>query len=449
MRPRETALFDHLFQDAAAAEKGPLAGAELYERRGWQVEVTEGEDGISVTDASETGFALRLFRGGRSGFAAAGPEGARHLVSQAAGLVPRGRSRRGFRAASPLPGEAHERTPLTDPPFPDEGRILETIVGFRRDIGVAGKGAVSLREVSVHAGERRERIATTGGREASWESTAASIVATVAARSAAGRFSARVVAVAARLEELSLARLARHAADRVLLPLTGEPAARGKADVLLDPHVAAHLVGRLAPLFFGDSQELLLAARTRGGRDPLTSPVLTIVDSAFAPGGPVRGTRDGEGTPMQRTAVVDRGRVASRLTDVATALRTGWPATGNAIRTTWHSPPEIGPTNFFVDPSGGLSPVDLLSSVRRGVYAAVLLERPEVDLAADQFRLMAAGYAIEQGRAAAKLSEIPIAGRLSEFLRSVSGTGDDLKFVTGGRGGAGSPTLLVPRWNLG
>jgi PmbA protein len=449
MRAREDALFDQVFQDAAAAEKGPLAGAELYERRGWQVEVTEGDDGITITDASETGFALRLFRGGRTGFSAAGPDGARHLVSQAAALVPRGRSRRGFRAASPLHGEARERTPLVDPPFPDEERILETIVAFRRDVGVAGKGAVALREVSVQAGERRERIATTGGREASWESAAASIVATVAGRSAAGRFSARVVAVAARLEELPLARLARHAADRVLLPLTGQPAPGGKADLLLDPHVAAHLVGRLAPLFLGDSEEGLLLARTRGGRDPLTSPVLTIVDSASAPGGPVRAARDGEGTPTQRTILVERGRVVGRLTDVATALRTDGLATGNAIRTTWHTPPELGPTNFFIDPSGGLSPVDLLSSVRRGVYAAVLLERPEVDLAADQFRLVTAGYAIEQGRAAAKLSEIPIAGRLSELLRTVSGTGDDLKFVTGSRGGAGSPTLLVPRWKLG
>src|ERR1019366_835854 len=150
----------------------------------------------------------------------------------------------------------------------------------------------------------------------------------------------------------------------------------------------------LARLFLGDSEEDLLLARTRGGRDPLTSPVLTFVDSASAPGGPIRAARDGEGPPTQRTIVVERGRVVGRLTDVATALRTDGPATGNAIRTAWHLPPELGPTNFFIDPSGGLSPVDLLSSVRRGVYAAVLLERPEIDLAADQFRLMTAGYAI-------------------------------------------------------
>jgi PmbA protein len=448
MRSRDVPLFDELFEEAAAAERGPLAGAELYERRGWRVEITESDDGLSVTDAAERGLALRLFRGGRTGFSASGPETARNLVAQASQLVPRARSRRGQRAASPVPGESRDRTPIEGPEPPSEDRILEAIVAFRRDLGAAARGAVTLRDVSVQAGERRERIATTGGREASWDSSAASLVATVAGRSSGGRLSARVVAVASRVEELPLARLARHAADRVLLPLTGEPAAGGKVDLLLDPHVAAHLVGRLSPLFLGDEEERLLLARTRGGKDPLAAPVLTLVDSASAPGGPVRSPRDGEGTPQHRTVVVERGRVTGRLTDVATATRLESPATGNAIRASWNSPPGIGPTNFFVDPSGGVSPVDLLSAVKRGIYAAVLLERPEVDLAADQFRLVAAGWAVDQGRAAGKISEVVISGRLSEFLRSVAATGDDLKFVTGARGGAGSPTLLVPRWKI-
>jgi Predicted Zn-dependent proteases and their inactivated homologs len=106
-------------------------------------------------------------------------------------------------------------------------------------------------------------------------------------------------------------------------------------------------------------------------------------------------------------------------------------------------------TNFFVDPSPGVSPLDLLGSVSRGLYAAVLLERPDVDLAADRFRIVVAGYAVEKGRATERVSEAAISGRLSEFLRGVSGLGDDLKFAIGGTGSIGSPTLLVPRWKTG
>ena len=88
---------------------------------------------------------------------------------------------------------------------------------------------------------------------------------------------------------------------------------------------------------------------------------------------------------------------------------------GNAIRRTYADPPTIGVTNFFVDPSRGVAPLELLRALARGFYAAVLLSRPEVDFAADRFRLHAA-------------------------------VGDDLKFVPSGSGGAGSPTLFGPRW---
>ena len=94
----------------------------------------------------------------------------------------------------------------------------------------------------------------------------------------------------------------------------------------------------------------------------------------------------------------------------------------------------------------GVSPIELLRSVQRGLYAAVLVEKPDVDLAADRFRIVVAGYLAENGRAAERVSESVISGRLSELLRGIAAIGDDLKFVAGAGGGVGSPTLYVPRW---
>jgi PmbA protein len=106
-------------------------------------------------------------------------------------------------------------------------------------------------------------------------------------------------------------------------------------------------------------------------------------------------------------------------------------------------------TNFFVDPAGGVAPLQLLSGTARGLYAAVLLERPSVDVAADRFRLTVAGYTLEKGRASGRVSEAVVSGRISEFLRRVEAVGDDLRFVSGAGGGVGSPTLFVPRWKSG
>lgn len=440
---------DGLFERVLDEATGDGVGAELYERRGALLELTEDEEGTTLLETRERGLALRLFKAGRSAFAASGAERARDLPAEARRRLPRARARRGMRLATPLPGEQVSPRPLSDPPPPDAEVARALLTTFRQALTASGHGSVAVREAAVSLGERVERLATSSGRDASWGSRMATLVATVVGRSAAGRFSARVAGAASRPEELPLARLARHAADRALLPLRGRPFEATRADVLLDPLVAAHLVGRLAPLFFGDEEEALLAARTREGRDAFASPLVSLVDDATAPGGLVRGVRDGEGTVQGRTRLVERGLPCGRLTDVASAGRLSRAPSGNAVRLAWSSLPRIGVTNFFVDPSPGVSPLDLLGSVGHGLYAAVLLERPEVDLAADRFRLAVAGYAVEKGRATERVSEAAVSGRLSDFLRGIAGMGDDLRFTLSAGGSAGSPTLLVPRWKTG
>jgi len=438
-------LFEKLSETVTSGAARDGEGAELYERRGAALEITEDEDGDRILASREHGFALRLFRSGRVAFAAATPDGADGLRAAARLHLQRARSCRGARAAPPVPGDEPSHR-LEDPPLPGEEAARTLIADFRRYLTTAGEGAVALREVTVTLGERRERIATTAGRDAAWRGDAAVLVGTVVGRSGGDRFSARVVAAAARPEELPLARLARYAADRVLLPLHGRPLDGSRRDLLLDAHVAAHLVGRLAPLFLGDESETLLRARTRDGRDPLAAPLVSLVDDAGVPGGPVRTSRDAEGTPQRRRIVVEHGRPVLRLTDMSTAARRGAESSGNAVRRAWSEPPLIGVTNFFIDPAAGIAPLELLSLVAKGLYAAVLLERPSVDVAADRFRLSVAGYAIEKGRAGGRVSEAVVSGRISDLLRRIEAIGDDLRFVSGAGGGVGSPTLFVPRW---
>jgi predicted Zn-dependent protease len=434
--------FEDVLATLAAREEGE--GGEVYERRGTSLELVEDEAGLHASVVEEHGFAVRVFRSGRTSFAATGSGGALGLPAEARLLLARARTRRGARPAPALT-EA-PASPLRAPSPPDELAARGQLLAFRRALAAASDGAVLLGEASLMVGSRTERVATTAGRDVSFGSGSATLVAHVTARTGAGRTSARVVAAAARPEELALARLAHHAVDRVLLPLKGLPVAPGRWDLLLDPHVAAPLVARLAPAFFGEDEDGPLAARTRGGRDALASPAVTLVDAASAPGGLVRTTHDGEGTPQGRTVVLERGRLAARLTDVAAAARRGEEPTGNAVRRAFSEPPEIGITNLFVDPSSGVPPLDLLRALAKGFYAAVLVSRPDVDLAADRFALHVAGYWVERGRATDAVSETLLTGRLSELLRGIAAVGDDLKFVPAAGGGAGAPTVFVPKW---
>lgn len=425
--------------DTAAGES-----AEAYERRGTSIEIVEDAEGSRLSVVTERGFALRLFRSGRTAFAASVPEAVDGLPDAARLLLGRSRTRRGVRAAGPVVGGG--ACTLAPPPAPDEKSARELLASFRSDLLAAGEGAVSLTEAILTTGARTERVATTAGRDVVFGSGTTTLVATVTGRTGAGSVSARFLASAARPGELPLARLAHHAVDRVLLPLRGRPLAPARGDLLLDPNVAAPVVGRLASAFFGDDGDALLASRTRDGRDAFAAPLFSLVDDAAVPGGPVKATHDGEGTPHARTVLVSRGIAAGRLSDAAAAVRLEQPPTGNAVRRAYTEPPAIGITNLFVDPSAGVPPLDLLRALARGFYAAVLLSRPEVDLPGDRFRLHAAGYWIEKGRATEAVSETLVEGRLSEFLRSISAVGDDLRFVPSGTGSAGAPTLFVPKW---
>jgi predicted Zn-dependent protease len=436
-------LLEHLLEgtrcDAAAGES-----AEAYERRGTSIELVEDAEGTRLSVVAERGFALRLFRSGRTAFAASSPEAVDRLPFEARLVLGRARARRGARAAGPVSPD--RASALPPPPPPDEASQRALLASFRSALLAEGEGAVSLTEAILTVGARTERVVTTAGRDVTFGSRVATLVATVTGRTAAGSVSARVLASASRPEELFLARLAHQAVDRALLPLRGRPLAPARGDLLLDPNVAAPVVGRLAPAFFGDEGDALLASRTRDGRDAFASPALTLVDDASAPGGPVNATHDGEGTPHSRTVLVSRGSAAGRLSDWAAAIRLEKRPTGNAMRRAYTDPPAIGVTNFFVDPSRGAAPLELLRALARGFYAAVLLSRPEVDFSADRFRLHAAGYWVEKGRAAEAVSETLVEGRLSQLLSAVQAVGDDLKFVPSGSGGAGSPTLFIPKW---
>ena len=300
---------DGLFEEilAAVGEKGGDGeGGEVYERRGTSLELVEDERALHASVSSERGFAVRLFRAGRSSFAASAAGGAAALPAEARLLLARARTRRGARPAPRLATSA-AAAPLAAPPRPDEIAARGLLVAFRRALAAASDGAVLLGEAALLLGARTERVATTAGRDVSFASASATLVASVSARTGAGRMSARVVAAAARPEELALARLAHHAVDRVLLPLKGRPLDPGRWDLLVDPLVAAAVVARLAPAFFGEDEDGFLAARTRDGRDALASPALTLVDDAGAPAGPTRATHES----IFRASVTGSGSASS------------------------------------------------------------------------------------------------------------------------------------------
>ena len=80
------------------------------------------------------------------------------------------------------------------------------------------------------------------------------------------------------------------------------------------------------------------------------SRALTIYDDGLLKGGLRSGIFDAEGTPHQKTLLLDKGVLRSFLYDHYTAAKAGKTSTGNASRAGYLSTPNVETTNFHILP---------------------------------------------------------------------------------------------------
>jgi PmbA protein len=144
---------------------------------------------------------------------------------------------------------------------------------------------------------------------------------------------------------------------------------------------------------------------------------------------------DGEGVANRLTVLIDQGRLTTWLLDSASARQLGLQSTGHAARGTG-GPPSPSSTNLYMAP-GDLSPKELMSDVREGLYVTELIGMGVNGVTGDYSR-GAAGFWIENGAIAYPVSEITIAGNLKDMYRHLT-PANDLVF----RYGTDAPTVRI------
>ena len=233
----------------------------------------------------------------------------------------------------------------------------------------------------------------------------------------------------------------RRAAERALRRLGARKVSTREVPVVFDPEISATLLRHLSAALSGYS--LYKGASFLVGKlgERIASELVSVVDDGTIPGALGSKPFDGEGLPVNKRTVVERGVLKSYLLDTYSGRKLGLPSTGNASRSVGE-PPGVSPTNFFLTP-GSHSPEQIVASVDEGLYVTELIGFG-VNLVTGDYSRGAVGLWIEKGKLAYPVEEITIAGNLKEMLCNIEMVGNDLEL----RGRIAAPTVKISRMTV-
>ena len=185
---------------------------------------------------------------------------------------------------------------------------------------------------------------------------------------------------------------------------------------------------------------------------------VTVVDDATLADSRGSLSVDDEGTPGQNTPLIEDGILTGYMQDKLNARLMGMAPTGNARRESFAHLPMPRMTNTVML-AGQESPDDIISSVKRGIYA-VSFGGGQVDITSGKFVFSASeAYLIEDGKITAPVKGATLIGNGPEAMQHVSMVGHDLEIDPGigvcgkeGQGvpvGVGQPTIKLDELTVG
>lgn len=167
---------------------------------------------------------------------------------------------------------------------------------------------------------------------------------------------------------------------------------------------------------------------------------------------------DDEGTPTNRTMLIEDGILVGYMQDRQNARLLNMRPTGNGRRESYAHMPMPRMTNTYMI-AGERDPAEIIASVKNGIYA-VNFGGGQVDITSGKYVFQCTeAYRIENGKIGAPLKGAMLIGNGPSDLHRISMIGNDLQLDAGigtcgknGQGvpvGVGQPTLRMDRITVG
>ena len=258
-------------------------------------------------------------------------------------------------------------------------------------------------------------------------------------------------------ENNDLDALSLKAAQRAVMMLTAGKAPGGRMPAVISSHAGGTMIheaighGLEADL---SQQGLSVFSNKLGAR--VASDLVTVIDDSTLPGKRGSFRFDDEGTPSQRTVLVEKGILKNYMYDKLSAMKDKACLTGNGRRESYRHRPIPRMTNTFI--TEGTTPAEqILCATEKGLLVEKMGGGQVNTVTGDFVFDVQEGYLIENGRKGEPVRGATLTGNGPQILQIIDMVGDDLGFSIGtcGKDAQGvpvtdaMPTLRIPEIIVG
>jgi PmbA protein len=436
-------LLDLAAKVAGAAGAGEQVEAFVGRSTSTSVKVHGGAI-ESLTQATSAGIGVRVIEDGRQGFAWAGSLDD-DVVTE---VLAEARDNVAYAQAEPWVGLAEPDG--VEPPRIDlwrEGLVAQP-TERKVDLALELERAVRARDPRIDGvrtaqwsdGAGEGAVATSTGIAVAGRSTFCNLSVLALASEGGETKTGYGVSVGREPDDVDLDRAADDAVERATRLLGAVQPASGSVTLVLEPRMAATLLGVVAGTLNGES---VLKGRSpfadRMG-EPIASPLFTLVDDPTDPLSLGADSHDGEGLATRRVPLIVEGVLQGFLHNTMTGRRAGVPSTASAVRG-YRSTPGVGAQALALATGSG-SLDDLMAAVDHGVLVQSMTGlHSGVNPVSGDFSVGVEGLIVRGGQRAEPIREATIASTLQRLLLDVSAVGGEREWTPGGTGAA---ALVVP-----
>lgn len=461
--PKELTVKDELLGDIirkALSRGGEYADVFVEDRRLTSLILEDGRL-EKVTEGRESGVGIRLIYNGRTAYAFSNDLSPRTLLDAASEV-----SRAAEGGGGDISIALRERMPETEFEIlkePSETGIGEKISLVRNADRIARGKDARIRQVTAiyRDSSQHVRIATSGGYISEDERVYITAIVQVIAESGGiiqtGYEAVGGLAGFEFFDEVPFEEVSLRAAGRAIMMLTARKAPAGRMPVVISSKAGGTMIHEA----IGHGLEADLAGQglsVFSGRvgSLVASPLVTVIDDATIPGKRGSFRFDDEGSPAQRTVLVEKGILKGYMYDRLTAMKEGRTSTANGRRESYQNRPIPRMTNTFIAP-GETPPDEIIGSLERGLLIEKMGGGQVNTVTGDFVFDVQEGYLIEKGFRGEPVRGATLTGNGPEILKSIDKVGSDMGFSIGtcGKDAQGvpvsdaMPTVRIPEIVVG